>query len=355
MKRVLLSESQLVMLVGYITEEQSNKEVIQEGWKDVVLGTAMLMGIGLSGVNAQTGRNALENEQTLKKIEQTLEGPNIEKLADTLEKAGLSNAMEKIQSNSDQIINAYNKAAEKRKVNFHLTKLYNTGNVKSVKSKINHGYAVKDIEVTKDTIMKKKGDIQVASELEMVFDANVFNTGTFDLADSIKNELQMAIESIAMMGGKITDLKIISSTDTEPISMGNDKLATLRANGVYKFLDGLGVSVKPKIVTSPEQGPTLDWSTMNNSERKAARTKTAEYRFVRVVIESVVEPAPQNDETAYEVIERVRYTLVKGYNTKGGKELKPWGKGNIKQKTFKCKKAKVKGVPTDCEFGFGSD
>jgi outer membrane protein OmpA-like peptidoglycan-associated protein len=356
MKKVLLSEAQLEMLVNYIKEEESNKQVIEEGWKEVVLGAAMLMGVGLTGANAQTANKALDDEATLKKIEQTLEGPEIEKLANTLEKAGLDDAMEKIQANADQIINAYNYAAEKKKVNFQLSRVYNTRNPKMVKSKIKQGYAVQDIEVTKDTIIHKKGEIQLAQEVEMVFDANIFKTGTFDLEDSIKTELQSQVEAITMLGGKITGIEIYSSTDTEPIKMGNEKLAQLRADGVSKFLQSIGVTVSPEIVTQPEQGPELDWRSMGSSERKQARETTAEYRYVKVVIHSVVEPAPQEQETVIEVVERVKYTLVKGYNLTT-KTVDPFrGKKSYKTKTkkYKCKKVKVKGVPMDCEMFGGS-
>jgi outer membrane protein OmpA-like peptidoglycan-associated protein len=313
------------------------------------------MGMGLSGANAQTANKALDDETTLKKIEQTLEGPEIEKLATTLEKAGLEDAMGKIQANADQIINSYNYAAEKKKVDFRLSNVYNTRNPKMVKSKIKQGYAVQDIEVTKDTIVHKKGDVQVASEVEMIFDANIFKTGTFDLADSVKAELQGQIEAITMLGGKVTGIEIVSSTDTEPIKMGNEKLAQLRADGVATFLTSMSVDVQPSITTNPNSGPDVYTRTMSSSERKEAREKTAEFRYVKVVIHSVVEPAPKEQETVIEVVERVKYTLVKGYNMQtSGKTVKPWGNKHFKTKKYKCKKTKVKGAPMDCELFGGS-
>lgn len=355
MKKVLLTEQQLAMLVNYIDETENKKQVLEEGWKDVALGVLMLMGVNLTGANAQTANNALSDEATLKKIENTLETPEIEKLAKTLEEKGLDNAMELIQNNAEQIINAYNYAAEKKNVDFRLSTVYNTRNPKMVQSKLKQGYAVQDIEVTKDTIVHKKGDIQIANEIEMTFDANVFKTGTFDLEDSIKTKLQDEIEAIAMLGGKITGIEIYSSTDTEPIKMGNEKLAQLRADGVAKYLQSIGVEVTPTTNTTPEQGPELDWKSMSSSERKDAREQTAEFRYVKVVIHSVVEPAPQEQETVIEVVERVKYTLVKGYNMNtSGKTVKPWGGKHFKTTKYKCKKVKVKGKPLDCELFGGS-
>lgn len=357
MKKVLLTEQQLEMLVKYIDETENKKEVLEEGWKDVALGVLALMGVGLTGANAQTANNALDNEATLKQIEQTLETPRIDSLIKTLEDRGMENAEELINQNAETIVNAYNYAAKKKNVNFRLTKVYNTRNPNMVKSKLKQGYAVQDIEVTKDTIVHKKGDVQVASELEMVFEANIFKTGTFDLADSIKAEIQSSVEGVTMLGGKITGIEIISSTDTEPIKMGNDVLAQKRADGVAAFLNSIGVSVDPKITTMPESGPELDWSKMSGSERKDARQTTSEHRYVKVIIHSVVEPAPEEQETVIEVVERVKYTLVKGYNLGSGKTVNPFrGKKSSKTKTkkFKCKKTKVKGKPLDCEL-FGGN
>ena len=63
------------------------------------------------------------------------------------------------------------------------------------------------------------------------------------------------------------------------------------------------------------------------------------------------QPAPQEQETAIEVVERVKYTLVKSstYSTKGG-TVKPWGNKHFKTKKYKCKRVKVKKKITNCEF-----
>jgi hypothetical protein len=34
--KIILSESQLELIVNYIGETESNKEVLEEGWKEVV-------------------------------------------------------------------------------------------------------------------------------------------------------------------------------------------------------------------------------------------------------------------------------------------------------------------------------
>ena len=348
--KLLISESQLEIIITHIKETNtSKKEVLEEGWKEVVLGTAMLMGIGLSGANAQTAKNALNNAETIQKIEATLNSPDLDKLVTTLEKAGLKDAMTKIQNNAETVKQNLEAAANKKGVNVNV-QVYNTGSKSAVKSKVGQGYAVSDVKVTRDTIWTPKDIIQVANSVELNFDSNIFKTASFDLDESVSSELKETIESILMMGGKITSIQIESSTDTEPIKMGNDKLATLRANSIKSVIDGMGVSTQVDIKTLPEQGPSVYSTSMTPQERESARTETAQYRYVKIIINSVVEPKPQSEETAYKVIEKVKYELTK--TTIYGKE-KSIKMGNPKKthtKTFKCKKVKVNKKLTSCEF-----
>lgn len=346
--KLLIAESQLEVIINHIKKNNTpKKEVLEEGWKEIVLGTAMLMGIGLSGVNAQTAKNALGTADIIQKIESTLEGPEIEKVAATLEKAGLKDAMTKIQNNAETVKQNLEDAGKKKGLKLDV-QIYNTSSKSSVKTKVGQGYAVSDVKVTRDTVWTPKNVIQVANSVELNFDANIFKTASFDLDDSVSTELKETIETILMMGGKITSIQIESSTDTEPIKMGNDKLATLRANTIKSLIDSLGVNTKIDVKTLPEQGPDVYSKTMTPQERDSARSETAQYRYVKVIINSVVEPKPQGEELAYEVIERVKYELTKTSVYKGGK-IKLHKKGNNKTKKYKCSKVKVDGIITDCE------
>jgi outer membrane protein OmpA-like peptidoglycan-associated protein len=349
--KLLISESQLEVLIVYINEaNHPNKEVLEEGWKEVVLGAAMLMGVGLTGSNAQTAENALNNADILNKIESTLEGPNIDKLANTLEKGGLENAMDKIQANADQIKTNLENAAKKKGLVSNV-QIYNTKNQKMVKSKVRQGYAVSDIEVTQDTVWTPQDKIELDNSVEIVFDANIFKTGTFDLADSVSSELKSTIETILMMGGTITSIQIESSTDTEPIKMGNEKLAKLRGVGVQKYLTSIGVSADMSINALPEQGPDVYSRTMTSQEREQVRKETSKYRYVKVRINSVTEPKPQKEEKAFEVIEKVKYELVRVNNMNSGTIKLNGGKPLSKTtKKFKLKKCKVNGKSLKCSF-----
>jgi len=348
--KLLISESQLEVIIAHIKETNTpKKEVLEEGWKEVVLGTAMLMGIGLSGANAQTAKNALNNAETIQKIEQTLEGPEIEKLVSTLEKAGLKDAMTKIENNASMVKQNLEDAGKKKGLNLNV-QIYNTGSKSAVKSKVSQGFAVSDIKVTRDTIWTPKDNIQIANSVELNFDSNIFKTASFDLDESVSGELKETIESILMMGGKITSIQIESSTDTEPIKMGNDKLATLRANSIKSVIDSMDVSTQVDIKTLPEQGPNVYSTSMTSQERESARTETAQYRYVKIIINSVVEPKPQSEETAYTVIEKVKYELTKTTVSGKKKSIKMGNPKKTHTKKFKCTKVKVNKKLTSCEF-----
>ena len=360
--KLLIPESQLEVIINHIKKTNSpKKEVLEEGWKDIVLGTAMLMGIGLSGANAQTAKNALDTADIIQKIEKTLEGPEIEKVAATLEKAGLKDAMTKIQNNAETVKQNLEDAGKKKGLKLDV-QIYNTSSKSSVKTKVGQGYAVSDVKVTRDTVWTPKNVIQVANSVELNLDGNSFKPGMFSLDDSVSAELKETIESILMMGGKITSIHIESSTDTEPIGYDTKKalqaanydatnkaLAEARKDGVYRYLNSIGVDEsKVSFELKPEQGPDVYSKTMTPQERDSARSETAQYRYVKVIINSVVEPKPQGEELAYEVIERVKYELTKTSVYKGGK-IKLHKKGNNKTKKYKCSKVKVDGIITDCE------
>jgi outer membrane protein OmpA-like peptidoglycan-associated protein len=311
----------------------------------------MLMGVGLSGVNAQTANKALNDVNTLEKIENTLETQEIEKLAATLEKAGLDNALDKLENNAETIKQNFDKAAKKNNANFHLTRIYSTKNLKSAKSKVKQGYAVTDVSVTKDTVWTPSDKIEVDSTLEMVFHDNVFKTGSFDLEDTVAQEIAGTIESILSMGGSITSINIESSTDMEPIRMGNEKLAKLRANGVKKFITDMGVNATIHTNELSNQGPNVFTKGMSSEEKDSARVETAQYRYVKVTINSVVKPEPQKEELAYKILDKIDVTMVKSYITGKAKSFKTRsGKTPKPHKKIKKKKCKVNGESFKCFF-----
>jgi len=338
--KLTITESQLEIIINHI-QESDKKEVLEEGWKEVVLGTAMLLGIGLSGANAQTANNALDNAQILQQIEQTLDSEKIQKLAQTLEKAGYENAMEKIEKNAAKLEANFNKAAEKKGLELTL-KMTDETDVKSIEDRLRQGYAVSDVIIKTDTILPKDSVVLVQDTIDIDYNSDaMFITAGFELNDETTQDITQTIKDIENTGGKIVKVYIESSTDREPIQMGNEKLAQLRANSIKDLLESNGVEGDISITTKADSGPDMYSRTMSKEQRQQARTETAQYRYTKVKIIVIIPVKSSDNETVVKVVERLEVQLVKARipsNSKtpnNGKHKKSRGKLSCKIIKFK--------------------
>jgi flagellar motor protein MotB len=350
--KILITESQLEVIISHIKETNKPKDrVLEEGWKEVVLGTAMLMGFGLSGINAQTAKNALDNREVIKKIESTLESPEIDKLADTLEKIGLKDALNKMQTNAEKIKNNLEVAAKKKGISSNL-QVYTTDKEYQIKSKLKQGYALSDIIIEKDTIWKEiPSPALIDSIVDMNFDGNLFQTADFELNPEVKNEIENMIEGVKLLNADIEITKVYGTTDKEPIKKNgvlwnlgiktNQQLAELRANSLVKYFESNGLSVI-NIETKPELGGDVYSTTMTDRDDQRENTKI--YRgagFEAKIINRP--PADAEDMKVYDVIEKISYELV-GEKTSSGKQHKT----KFGTKGFKCKIKSGKFNTTAC-------
>ena len=95
-------------------------ELLEEGWKDVLLGVALLMGVGLTGVNKAVAQDALKNNQTMAQIKATLEDENkTRELARAYEEKGMKNPDSLLAKNAEKIKDNFNKVADDNKINYH--------------------------------------------------------------------------------------------------------------------------------------------------------------------------------------------------------------------------------------------
>ena len=347
--KLKVTESQLELIINHIQESDTKKEVLEEGWKEVVLGTAMLMGIGLSGVNAQTANNALDNAQILQQIEQTLTTDKVQKLAKTLENAGFQNAMDKIESNAAKIEANFNKAAQDKGVDLKLRMKAET-DVNKIEDRLRQGYAISDIVIKTDTILPADSVVLVQDTIDIDYSSDaMFITAGFELTPQTIEDITTTVKDIETTGGKIVKVYIESSTDKEPIKMGNDQLSQLRAETVQKLLVDNGVEGDISIVTKANSGPDMYSRTMSNDQRSEARQETAKYRYVTVKIVVIIPVQSTGNETTVQVVERLEVQLVKTSipsSTTGKSVKKPHKKMRSK---MGCKLIKFKqGGSTKC-------
>jgi len=144
---------------------------------------------------------------------------------------------------------------------------------------------VKSDTIHKTLLIQKPDTMIQVIDLGFDIDGDQFLTGKFELNQYVKDNIESEIDLIMSKGGVITNYAIESSTDKEPIKMGNDVLAQKRAEAIKKELSSIGVHDSLiSIKTLPEQGPDIYTKTMTPKERSDARLETKDFRYVIVHI-----------------------------------------------------------------------
>jgi hypothetical protein len=164
-------------------------------------------------------------------------------------------------------------------------------------------------------LIQKPDTITHVSNLAFGIDGDLFLTGKYELNPNVKYLILDKIDSLVSTGGIITNYVIESSTDKEPIEMGNDVLAQRRADAVKKDLVSMGVDNSLiKTVTKPEQGPNVFFKDMTKTEKESARLQTQEFRYVTVNIiyyDDSIDIIPKIEEITTKI--RTTYELEREY------------------------------------------
>jgi outer membrane protein OmpA-like peptidoglycan-associated protein len=331
-KRIKINEQQLALLVNYIQEsanpiakpvvakiELNENNIIEEGFKDWAIAGLMTLA-ALGGVKAQTDKGI--NPETIKAAE--LVQNKLEQGDATLLKYFDEAGIEKNRENLDKLINADVKGKFRTA----------TASPEELPGKLQYGYAVSDFEITRDTLVNSLPQRTIVdTSYSTKFDSDLFMTAKYDLDESVRAELNKIVKLVKSKNGKIYNIRIESSTDTEPIKMGNEKLAQLRAESISNYLTSLGVDASEiEVITKPEQGPDVYSKTMSDEERAEARIKTKDFRYVKLdydISMPLIEYRP--GDKIYDVIENITFELIRPV-TKGGEKLKIH-----KHKPEKCK------------------
>lgn len=363
--RILLheQESRLKASGELITETlDESTQLLEEGWKEVVLGVAMMMGVGLTGQNKAMAQDAVKNEKTMAQIKATLEDSSkTAELVDLLKQKGMKDPESKLAQNAEKVMDAYNRIAADDDIKYKVdVKVVN--NLQSLKGKLGQGYALKNAETSNDTIHKQESSpITVTDTLEVNLGSdNLFVTGGFTLSSAGEDTIKMAIAEIEKQGGKIQSVDIESSTDSEEIvkfkndadPTGNIKLANLRTQSVTNLLHTLGVDSNVTHREIPNNGSSV----VNTQQfRKAARDpkataalreQTSEFRYVKIKIIATFESKSTETTTVDQVIKNYRFELVKVIESTG-KTHKIHSKTTFHHKKFKCSKKKLGGRIVD--------
>lgn len=361
-------ESRLKASSDILNENLSEgPEVLEEGWKEVVLGVAMMLGVGLTGQNKVMAQDATKNAATMAQIKATLEDENkVAELSDLLEKKGMKNPEQKLADNAEQVMDQFNEIAKHNNIKYHVdTKVVK--NLQQLKGKLAQGYALKNAEMSSDTINTEIPTVIVSDTVDLNLGSdNLFVTGGFTLSQAGRDTIKAAIEGINAVGGTIQSIEIESSTDAEEIvkfitkddPTGNIQLANLRTQSITNELSQLGVNVSITHREIPNNGgnvvSTQEFKkyAANRKATEQLREKTAEFRYVKIKIIATFESKPEKDPNDIgKIVKNYRFELVKIIEPTGKTvKLKHKKVTDFPHKTYKCKKPKGKHAPIKCSF-----
>lgn len=368
--RILIREQQsrLIASGDLITENlNESTQLLEEGWREVVLGVAMMMGVGLTGQNKAIAQDAVKNEKTMSQIKTTLEDSSkTAELVKLLKEKGMKDPETKLAQNAEKVMDAFNRIADNDKIKYKVDTKVVT-NLQSLRSKVVAGYAVKNAEMSTDTIKgqeKPVASVTVTDTLEINLGSdNLFITGGFTLSPAGEDTIKMAINAIKAQGGKIQSIEIESSTDAEEIikfkskddPTGNIKLSNLRTQAVTNLLHTLGADSSITHREIPNNGAevvsTQQFLKVAKDPKATAalREKTSEYRYVKMKIVATFESTqPNATPDAPTVIKNYRFELVKVIESTG-KTHKISTSTHFNNKKFKCKKSVKEIVKQTCE------
>lgn len=361
---ILIHESQIRLkksenVISEVLNEDTH--LLEEGWKEVVLGVAMMMGIGLTGMNKAIAQDAVTNTNTMAQIKSTLEdSEKTKQLVDLLKEKGMKDPETKLAQNAEKVMDEFNKIAANDNIKYRVdTKVVN--NLQGLKSKLGQGYALKNADIGTDTVQTAPTEtittiVTDTIEVDLGTD-NLFVTGGYTLSPAGVDTITIALDEIKKQGGKVISAYIESSTDAEEIikfksstdPTGNIRLAELRTKSVADLIGNQeqGISITHREI--PNNGAnvvsTKDFLKVAKNKNATAqlREKTADYRYVKIkIIATFTAPDTTTNQPPANIIQNYRFELVKVIDN-AGKTRKITTKTHFKHKEFKCKKQKKHG------------
>ena len=354
-------ETRLSVHKPIITETiDPSAELLEEGWREIVLGVAMMLGVGLTGQNKLIAQDSVKNAQTMSQIKSTLEdSTKMGELVDLLKEKGMKDPEGKLVQNAEKVVDEFNKIAADNNLKYKVD-IKAVNNIQALKGKLGQGYALKGMDKTSDTVKAEAHTpITVTDTVDIELGSdNLFVTGGYTLSPAGIDSITIAIEEIKKQGGKIESVSIESSTDAERIvkfmnendPTGNIKLAHLRTQSISNLIDSIdSVSITHREI--PNNGShvvsTQDFLKVAKDSKATAslREKTSEFRYVKIKIVATFEPKDlQPPLTTVKIINHYRFELVKVIESTG-KSHNIKTKTHFKHKKFKCHK---KGVLDAC-------
>ena len=199
-KRIKITEQQLGLIVNHINENKDS-ELLEEGWKEVVLGLTLLANV--AGIKAQTGEVSPGAVEAAELVQDRLPNKITNDNKDELEKYFDKADIEMSDENLEKL-----KGVDSERID-----TFDTKYVKTAKQKIKQGWAIDKIEVTKDTTWKDlPGPAAMDTSLSADLGGDMYNSGDYELNDEGKKALKNMFIGISAMGGELLSVHTVSYT-----------------------------------------------------------------------------------------------------------------------------------------------
>lgn len=351
MTRLKISKKQYdsIILKEHMNRLQDNTDTIfsfminestllNEGWKEVVLGVSMLVGVNLTGQNKKIAQDAVNNDKTMSQIKSILEdSEKIKELVDAMEQKGLKDPNIVLSKNAEKIVDSFNDLSKNIKLD---VKVIN--NLLSLDSKTN--------EDTENLEHKPFIPITIKDVLNIdICTDNLFIDGGFTLTKSGNDIIEIIIKEIEKQSGKIIELDIEVSTDSYPIDKfktetdptGNIKLSDMRMKSIVGLINSLNSGVSMTHREIPNNGVNIvsskEFTLMDDSDKLTSlKEKTKEFRYIKLKIVSIFENKHTSDKPEpIDIIKDYRLQIIKIIMEAGKNrniEIKP----QFNMKKFKC-------------------
>ena len=365
-RRILEIELELKNLYNNEQPTPEKKETLEEGWKEVLLGVSLMLGVNLSNQGKALAQDITKNKETMSQIKDVIEDSSkTTELINLMKEKGFKNPGELISKNSDNLIKKYNEISDENNLNYKVNKT-SAISLRDLNSKLQQGYAISKIDTRteKETAAPiKKYTIKDFLEVNLNSD-NLFKTGSYELSQIGKDSIISIFNEIKAQNGTILKIEIESSTDAERISYGNKKLAELRNESVSNLINSLitqDSTFETTKIEKPDNGSNVVsaqefYNARNNKEElKNLRIKTSEFRYskLKIDVNFTIQSIQKIPEPVEKDLVKYRVELVKVcYDNRGVIKM---DRGPIfPKKKMNCKTSKDnknKFVPkTDCEF-----
>jgi len=312
-------------------EEYLNSEM-NEGLKEWTIGAMLLITSIMtpSKLDAQVN-NVSDKEKTINSIENVANNPDeLNKVATYLANKGFGN-VNAIKTTISK--NAENLIGQIEDEDGRTSTVSTTDPAKAVKY-LRQGYCFTQAEITTliDTIYKDIEDIAIDTVSINGLSEDFFDFGSIVLKDNIKSDLKSVADSILKSGNKITNIRILTGTDSVRIEPGGDleksgihnnqELCNARANIIKDYLGSIGIDTSMSTVCVAP----------HNIENKQGFQPDEKLRIAKVEIMSlpISTPAPETNKQITTTT-TTNFTLVKNI-----KSLKPKSGDRLKITTNKA-------------------